>query len=206
MEERKKLLRLAQTASPEPAPPVLSPIERAERSGRLPLSYAQQRLWFLEQMGGLGSAYHIPGRLRLRGALERDALVRALDRLVERHEALRTTFLVRGDEPEQRIGPATSRFALVEHDLAGHADTLGELARVTAEEAAAPFDLERGPLIRGRLVRLAEDDHLLLFTMHHIVSDGWSMGVLVDELGRLYGAFRAGDDDPLPALPIQYAD
>jgi hypothetical protein len=75
-----------------------------------------------------------------------------------------------------------------------------------AEEATAPFDLERGPLIRGRLVRLAEDDHVLLLTMHHIVSDGWSMGVLVDELGRLYAAFRAGRADPLPPLPIQYAD
>jgi len=205
-EERKKLLRLAQSASPEPAPPVLSPIERVERGGRLRLSFAQQRLWFLERMGGLGSAYHIPGRLHLRGELDREALVRALDRLVERHEALRTTFGVQGDEPEQRIGPATSRFALVEHDLAGHPDAPGELARVTAEEAAAPFDLERGPLIRGRLVRLAEDDHLLLLTMHHIVADGWSMGVLTRELSGLYGAFRAGEPDPLPELPIQYAD
>jgi len=182
----------------------LPAIERADRGARLPLSFAQQRLWFIEQLGNLGSTYHIPGRMRLRGALDREALVRALDRLVARHEALRTTFSVRGGEPEQRIAPESSRFHLLEHDLAGEA---GEaLERVMAEEATAPFDLERGPLIRGRLVRLAEDDHVLLLTMHHIVSDGWSMGVLNHELGVLYGAFREGRPDPLPALPIQYAD
>jgi len=184
----------------------LPAIERVDRSAPLPLSYAQQRLWFLEQLGDLGGTYHVPRNLRLRGGLDREALVRALDRLVARHEALRTTFGVRSGEPEQRIAPETSRFHLVEHDLAGRAEALDALARVTAEEAAAPFDLERGPLIRGRLVRLAEDDHVLLLTMHHIVSDGWSMGVLVDELSRLYAAFRAGRADPLPALPIQYAD
>ncbi|HEU4558058.1 MAG TPA: amino acid adenylation domain-containing protein, partial [Longimicrobium sp.] len=182
----------------------LPPIERVDRGARLPLSYAQQRLWFLEQMGDLGSTYHVSQGLRLGGDLDRAALVRALDRLVERHEALRTTFPVRDGEPEQRIGPETSRFALVEHDLAGRA---GEaLERVMAGEATAPFDLEQGPLIRGSLVRLAADDHLLLLTMHHIVTDGWSMGVLADELGRLYGAFRAGQDDPLPPLEVQYAD
>ncbi|HET7234234.1 MAG TPA: amino acid adenylation domain-containing protein, partial [Longimicrobium sp.] len=203
-EERKKLLKLAQTASPEPAPPALSLIQRVERSGRLPLSYAQQRLWFLEQMGGLGSTYHILGGLHLRGELDREALVRALNRLVERHEALRTTFSAQGGEPEQRIGPVTSRFALVEHDLVGEGQEA--LQRLVAEAATAPFDLERGPLIRGRLVRLAEDGHLLLLTMHHIVSDAWSLQVLTDELGLLYAAFREGRSDPLPPLPIQYAD
>ncbi|HEX9937152.1 MAG TPA: amino acid adenylation domain-containing protein, partial [Longimicrobium sp.] len=182
----------------------LPPIERADRSARLPLSFTQQRLWFIEQFGNLGSTYHVPGRLRLRGELDREALVRALDRLVARHEALRTTFSVVNGEPEQRIGPETSGFHLVEHDLAGEGREAIE--RVMDEEAAAPFDLERGPLIRGRLVRLAEDDHVLLLTMHHIVSDGWSIGVLFDELGRLYAAFRAGRGDPLPPLPIQYAD
>jgi amino acid adenylation domain-containing protein len=184
----------------------LPDIERVDRDGRLPLSFAQQRLWFLEQLGRLGAAYHVPQRLRLRGALDRAALARALDRIVERHEALRTTFGIRDGEPEQRIAPATSRFALVEHDLAGRAEAPAELERVMAEEAAAPFDLERGPLVRGRLARLAADDHVLLLTMHHIVADGWSAGVFVDELSRLYGAFRAGRADPLPPLPVQYAD
>ncbi|HEX8697002.1 MAG TPA: amino acid adenylation domain-containing protein, partial [Longimicrobium sp.] len=185
----------------------LPAIEPADRAGRLPLSFAQQRLWFLEQLGDLGAAYHVRHRLRLRGALDGAALSRALDRIVARHEALRTTFAVVDGEPVQRIAPAVeSRFPLLEHDLAGHADRDAELGRLVAEEADAPFDLERGPLIRGRLVRLAEDDHVLLVTMHHVVSDAWSMGVLVDELGALYGAFRRGDPDPLPPLPVQYAD
>ncbi|HEX8693688.1 MAG TPA: amino acid adenylation domain-containing protein, partial [Longimicrobium sp.] len=185
----------------------LPEIEPADREGRLPLSFAQQRLWFLEQLGDAGAAYHIPARLRLKGELDRAALARALDRIVARHEALRTTFSADGGVPAQRIAPAEeSRFALVEHDLGGHADAEGELGRLLAEEEAAPFDLERGPLIRGRLVRLAADDHVLLVTMHHVVSDGWSMGVLTRELGALYAAFRRGDPDPLPPLPVQYAD
>ncbi|HEX8905808.1 MAG TPA: condensation domain-containing protein, partial [Longimicrobiaceae bacterium] len=113
----------------------LPPVEPAPREGRLPLSFAQQRLWFLEQLGNLGSAYHIHRRLRLWGPLDRAALVRALDRIVARHEALRTTFSVRGGEPEQRIAPETTRFHLVEHDLAGAAPEA--LERLMAEEAAA---------------------------------------------------------------------
>ncbi|HEX9938064.1 MAG TPA: condensation domain-containing protein, partial [Longimicrobium sp.] len=202
--DRLALVRLAQAAGLKQARAELPAIERVDRSERLPLSFAQQRLWFLEQMGGLGSAYHIRARMNLRGELDRAALVRALDRLMERHEALRTTFSAVNGEPEQRIAPETTRFHLVENDLAGQG---GEaLERLVAEEHNAPFDLERGPLIRGRLVRLAEDDHVLLLTMHHIVSDGWSTGVLFDELGRLYAAFRAGGEDPLPPLPVQYAD
>ncbi|HEU0016243.1 MAG TPA: amino acid adenylation domain-containing protein, partial [Longimicrobium sp.] len=185
----------------------LPPIEPAPRDGRLPLSFAQQRLWFLEQLGSLGGTYHVPGRLRLRGELDRAALARALDAIVARHEALRTTFAQVDGVPEQRIAPAeASRLRLVQHDLGGRADADGELRRLMAEEVGAPFDLERGPLIRGRLVRLAADDHVLLLTMHHIVSDGWSIGVLTHELGALYGAFRRGEPDPLPALPVQCAD
>jgi hypothetical protein len=185
----------------------LPPIGRADRGARIPLSFAQQRLWFLEQLGDLGSTYHIVRLLRMGGELDRRALVRALDRIVARHEALRTTFAVVDGEPEQRIAPAAeSAFRLIEHDLAGHAHAEAELRRVMRDEAEARFDLSRGPLIRGRLVRLAHDDHALLLTMHHVVSDGWSMGVLVRELSTLYNAFRAGGDDPLPPLPVQYAD
>ncbi|HEU0052215.1 MAG TPA: amino acid adenylation domain-containing protein, partial [Longimicrobium sp.] len=187
--------------------PELPPIERAPRDGRLPLSFAQQGLWFVEQLGDLGATYHMPARLRMRGELDRDALARALDRIVERHEALRTTFARVDGAPEQRIAPAeASRFHLLHHDLRGRADAEAELDRLTAEEARAPFDLERGPLVRGRLVQLAADDHALLLTTHHIVSDGWSMGVLNRELGALYGAFRRGEPDPLPPLAVQYAD
>ncbi|HEX2081189.1 MAG TPA: amino acid adenylation domain-containing protein, partial [Longimicrobium sp.] len=179
----------------------------APREGRLPLSFAQQRLWFLEQLGGLGGTYHMPMRLRLRGGLDRDALVGALDGIVARHEALRTTFAQVDGVPEQRIAPAAaSGFHLVEHDLGGAADAEAELGRWMAEEAGAPFDLERGPLIRGRLIRLAADDHVLLLTMHHIVSDGWSMGVLTGELSALYAAHARGTEARLPALPVQYAD
>ncbi|HEU0076835.1 MAG TPA: AMP-binding protein, partial [Longimicrobiaceae bacterium] len=138
----------------------LPPIEPADRTQRLPLSFAQQRLWFLEHLGDTGGAYRIGRRLRFRGELDRAALVRALDRIVARHEALRTTFELVQGEPAQRIHPAAeSRFHLLEHDLRASADARSELRRLIAEEAGAPFDLERGPLIRGRLVRLAEDDH-----------------------------------------------
>ncbi|HSG41190.1 MAG TPA: amino acid adenylation domain-containing protein, partial [Thermoanaerobaculia bacterium] len=187
--------------------PVLPAVVPVERTGALPLSFAQQRLWFLEQLGDLGSTYHLPRRLRLGGELDRAALRRALDTIVARHEALRTTFVEVEGEPVQRIAPAEeSRFHLVEHDLSGDADAAAELRRLAAEEAGAPFDLEHGPLIRGRLVRLSPDDHVLLVTLHHIVSDGWSTGVLTRELGTLYAAFHRGEADPLPPLPVQYAD
>ncbi|HEU0300322.1 MAG TPA: amino acid adenylation domain-containing protein, partial [Longimicrobium sp.] len=184
----------------------LPPIERADRAAPLPLSFAQQRLWFLEEMGGLGATYHVPRRLRLAGTLDPGALRRALDRIVARHEALRTTFVRVDGEPVQRIAAEEGGFALAEHDLRGEPDADRALHDLVAEEAGAPFDLERGPLIRGRLIRLAADDHVLLLTMHHIVSDGWSTGVLVRELSVLYAAFRAGEPDPLPPLPVQYAD
>jgi amino acid adenylation domain-containing protein len=184
--------------------PSIAPGQRGEVAE---LSFAQQRLWFLEQLGGAGAAYHIPAALRLRGELDRWALGRALDRIVERHEALRTTFEEVDGVPVQRFAPAAgARLELAEHDLAGHADAEAEVRRLAGEEARAPFDLAAGPLIRGRIVRLADDDHVLLLTMHHVVSDGWSTGVLVGELGALYAAFRAGDADPLPPLPVQYAD
>ncbi|HEX8361991.1 MAG TPA: condensation domain-containing protein, partial [Longimicrobium sp.] len=183
----------------------LPAIVPADRSRRLPLSFAQQRLWFLEQMGDFGAAYHVPASLRLRGELDRDALRRSLDRIVARHEALRTTFHAVDGEPEQRVH-AESRFRLAEHDLAGHEGPWAELRRLVAEEATAPFDLESDALARGRLIRLAQDDHVLLVTMHHIVSDGWSMGVLTREMSALYAAFLRGEEDPLPPLPVQYAD
>src|SRR6185436_8905077 len=126
----------------------LPPIGRVDRGGRLPLSFAQQRLWFLEQLGGLGSTYHIPTRMRLGGDLDRGALRRALDAILARHEALRTTFVEMDGEPVQRIAEE-SRFHLLEHDLSGDADAAAELRRLAAEEAGTPFNLEQGPLIRG---------------------------------------------------------
>ncbi|HEX2081775.1 MAG TPA: amino acid adenylation domain-containing protein [Longimicrobium sp.] len=205
--ERLALLELAEATAPARAAATLSPIEPVDRSGPLPLSFAQARLWFVDRMGSVGAAYHISTRLRLSGALDRAALVRALDGMVRRHEALRTTFVEVEGEPVQRIAPAeASRFHLVDHDL-GEGEGAGEaLRRIAAEETGTPFSLERGPLVRGRLVRMGPDEHVLLVTMHHIVSDGWSMGVWTTELSALYGAYRRGEPDPLPPLEIQYAD
>src|SRR4051812_18925424 len=201
------LLELAEATEPVEPAATLSRIEPVDRSGPLPLSFAQWRLWFLDQLGVPRAGSHIPTRLRLRGELDRNALFRALERVVARHEALRTTFTEVDGEQVQRITPAEeSPFQLVEHDLRGQAEAGAELGRMLDEEAEAPFDLARGPLIRGCLIRLADDDQMLLITMHHIVSDGWSMGVFTRELSTLYTAFREGQPDPLPALPIQYAD
>ncbi|MBY6244154.1 condensation domain-containing protein, partial [Methylosinus sp. Sm6] len=186
-------------------PPPMGPANRG--TGPLVLSFAQQRLWFLSRFDAAASvAYHIAGGVRLCGSLDAAALRRALDRIVERHEALRTTFVLATEEPEQKIGSSETGFHLVEHDLSGAADVEDALRRLFAREASEPFDLERGPLIRGRLARLGDNDHALLMTMHHIVSDGWSMGVLTRELSALYAAFSGGSPDPLPPLPAQYAD
>ncbi|HEX8317854.1 amino acid adenylation domain-containing protein [Longimicrobium sp.] len=205
--ERERILRMARAARLERTAPKSSPIVPVERGGRLALSFSQQRLWFLEQLGELGSTYHIPEQLRLRGALDRPALARALERIVARHESLRTVFVLVDGEPEQRILPVEeSGFALGEHDLRGEPHAEAQVERLVDREADAPFDLERGPLVRARLVRLADDDHLLLVTMHHVVADGWSMGVFNRELSTLYTAFSQGQPDPLAALPVQYAD
>src|SRR5688572_11520347 len=146
-------LKLARAARLQRSPSAT--IEPVDGGGRLPLSFAQQRLWFLEQLGGLGDTYHIPKRLRLGGELDLAALRRALDAMLARHEALRTTFVEVDGEPVQRIAEG-SRFHLLEHDLGDHPDAPAELRRLAAEEAGALFDLEQGPLIRGRLVRLGD--------------------------------------------------
>ncbi|HEV3049100.1 MAG TPA: condensation domain-containing protein, partial [Longimicrobium sp.] len=158
-------------------------------------------------MEGVGATYHIPMRLRLRGELDRGALLRALDRIVARHEALRTTFPTVDGEPVQHIAPVEeSGIRLVEHDFRASAYAEDKLRRLVQDEAGAPFDLAHGPLVRGRLIRMAADDNVLLLTMHHIVSDGWSAGVLSREMAALYTAFTRGEPDPLPPLPVQYAD
>ena len=184
----------------------LVPIPTVDRAKPIPLSFGQQRLWFLAQFEGASEAYHIPYNLKLTGELDREALGRALDHIVSRHEALRTIFEVVGGEPFQRIAPASTRFALAYHDLRGRTDREAECERLAEKEASAPFDLARGPLIRGRLVRKADEEYALLITMHHIVSDGWSMAQFAEELKALYSAFLKGEPDPLPALPVQYAE
>jgi amino acid adenylation domain-containing protein len=184
-------------------PPI---VPRGEQREPARLSFAQQRLWFLDQLDQrAGAAYRIPLGVRLSGALDLDALHRALNRIIERHEALRTRFEVVNGQPVQCIA-AHAPFVLARHDLGGAADVDAEVARHTSDEAAEPFDLAVGPLVRGRLLRLSEREHVLLVTMHHIVSDGWSISVLIREFGALYRAFSEGRGDPLAPLAIQYAD
>ncbi|MBV9110094.1 MAG: amino acid adenylation domain-containing protein, partial [Gemmatimonadetes bacterium] len=172
-----------------------------------PLSGAQQRLWFLHQMEPGSAAFNIPLLLRLHGPLDVPALERALAEIVRRHEALRTLFVLRGAAPVQQVLPPPGRVLSI-HDLPSPAADEREAAlRAWAEkEAGAPFDLAAHPGVRARLLRVAADDHLLAVTLHHIVSDGWSTGVLYRELAALYGAFTRGQPSPLPPLAIQYAD
>ncbi|HEX2569410.1 MAG TPA: amino acid adenylation domain-containing protein [Polyangia bacterium] len=179
------------------------------RDGELPLSFAQQRLWFLDRLAPGSPFYNIPVAVRVTGALSVEALERSLGEVVRRHEALRTRFETREAEGRrvQRIAPRLD-LPLARVDLAPLPEDVRE-ARALAlarEEAQRPFDLEHGPLLRATLLGLGPEDHVLLLTMHHIVSDGWSMDVLVRELGALYPALAEGRPAPLPALSIQYAD
>ncbi len=185
---------------------VLPPIVPLQSDAPRLLSFAQQRLWFLSQFEGVSRAYHISCGLRLRGVLDKQALQRALDRIVARHASLRTTFALVDGQALQQIAAEDTGFHLIDQDLRHVPNRKSVLEQLLAQEAQAPFVLERGPLIRGRSIRLADDEHVLLVTMHHIVSDGWSMGVLIDELSVLYRAFARGTADPLDPLPIQYAD
>jgi amino acid adenylation domain-containing protein/non-ribosomal peptide synthase protein (TIGR01720 family) len=184
-----------------------TPIPSAPREGRLPLSFAQQRLWFLDQLEPGNAAYNIPLAFRLDGALDPEALRRGLEEIVRRHEILRTTFLARGGGPFQEIGDSCA-VPLSIVDLEGLApdEKESEIRRQAEKEPARPFDLARGPLLRASLLRLSERDHVFLITMHHILSDGWSMGIMALEVSALYRAFAAGKPSPLPTLSIQYAD
>ncbi|MHC2458595.1 amino acid adenylation domain-containing protein [Rhizobium leguminosarum] len=181
-------------------------IPKISRDGALPLSYSQQRLWFLSQLDEDSTNYNIPLGWRLQGRLDRVAWRRSLDRLFARHEALRCTFVAGEDEPQVQILSGDRGLPLVEHDLRDRPDAQAALLDLCQKEARTPFDLAREPLIRGRLIRLADEEHVFLLTQHHIVSDGWSMGVLMRELSSLYRAFEAGEGDPLPPLAIQYPD
>ncbi|WP_437656313.1 non-ribosomal peptide synthase/polyketide synthase [Sorangium sp. So ce1182] len=186
-----------------------STIARARRDARMPLSFAEQRLWFLWQMEPDSPAYNIAGSARLAGDLDVEALRRTFEALVARHETLRTRFPQDDGQPYRAIDEAHP----VELPVVDLSATPGseadreERARLVAqEEACAPFDLARGPVLRVRLVKLAGRDHRLLVTMHHIVSDGWSMNVMMDEIGTLYEAYSRGLEPALPALTIDYAD
>ncbi|HEU4557526.1 MAG TPA: amino acid adenylation domain-containing protein, partial [Longimicrobium sp.] len=194
----------AEAAGDAGAPPLL-PVPRD--GSPLPLSFAQQRLWFIDQLEPGSAAYNLTGAWRLEGALDTAALERSLGEIVRRHEALRTVFAEVDGSPVQVIAPFGG-LALPVEDLSGlsEADREAALRRRAWEVAARPFDLAAGPLFRAALLRLGEHDHVLLLGMHHIVSDGWSVGVLYRELSALYAAYRAGAESPLPELAVQYAD
>ncbi|WP_315871651.1 non-ribosomal peptide synthase/polyketide synthase [Pseudomonas sp. JV449] len=178
-------------------------ITRADRTQPLALSYAQERQWFLWQLEPDSAAYHIPAALRLSGALDRVALQRAFDTLVQRHETLRTVFFSDVSQTVQRVLEQAA--PVIEHQVVGAA-TSGELQGWVEREIARPFDLQAGPLLRIKLLQLSEREHVLILVQHHIVSDAWSMQVMVDELVSLYAGYSQGLEPVLPLLPIQYAD
>ncbi|HEU0053338.1 MAG TPA: amino acid adenylation domain-containing protein, partial [Longimicrobium sp.] len=187
--------------------PVLPPVVPVERAGALPLSFAQERLWFIDRLEPGSATYNLPAALRLAGALDEAALERALGEIVRRHDALRTVFTEMDGSAVQVVAPFDG-FTLPVEDLSelSEADRAAALRRRTGEEARRAFDLSAGPLFRAALLRLGEEEHVLLLSMHHIVSDGWSMGVVLRELSALYAAYLAGRESPLPGLPVQYAD
>jgi amino acid adenylation domain-containing protein len=183
--------------------PVLPPVVPVGRDAPLPLSFAQERLWFLDRLEEGGSFYNIATGLHLNGPLDPSALERALGEIVRRHEALRTVFRQEEGAPIQVIVPFTG-FVLPVAELSGAQEA--DVRRLAADEGVRPFDLAAGPLFRATLLRLAPEAHVLLLTMHHVVSDGWSLGVLLREMSALYAALRAGEAPSLPPLPVQYAD
>jgi len=182
-------------------------IPRSEKRGSAPLSNNQQGLWVLNELMPGATVYHSPTAVRLTGKLNIEALRQALDAIVARHDALRTTFVAIDGEPMQKIASHLSlEMPLIDLSAWPAATREGEAQRRLQKEAGTPFELSTGPLIRGLLVKLSEEEHILVITMHHIVTDGWSMGIFHKELSALYQAFLEGEPSPLPELPIQYAD
>ncbi len=183
------------------------PIVPVPRDGELPLSFAQQRLWFIDQLEPGGSVYNFPAAVRLEGPFNLIALRQSLNTIVKRHEALRTTFAIVDGRPVQVIAPVlTLTLPIVDlRELPEH-DRESEVQRLATNEAQQPFDLAEGPLVRATVLRLAENEHVGLLTMHHIVCDGWSTGILIREMAILYDAFCSGTPVSLPELPVQYAD
>lgn len=189
------------------AAPARHPSPRERDVGPLPLSYAQQRLWFLQQLAPDSNAYNIPMAIRVTGQLDLNALNATLSEIIRRHEVLRTTFAFDDGQPQQLVHPP-ARLELPVTDLTQieAAIRIDHAQRIAEDEARLPFDLEDAPPLRARLLRLDTQEHVLLVTKHHIASDGWSLDVLIKEVGALYPSFSRGEASPLPELPIQYAD
>lgn len=183
------------------------PLSRTPRDQRNSLSFSQERLWFLDQMEPQSASYNVPSAVRLTGEFNKDALQGSLDEIVRRHEVLRTTFVEKGGRPVQVIHPA-EKVHIRQIDLADKPDSerQAEAKELLSEESRKPFNLTTGPLVRALMLRLREQEHILMITLHHIVYDGWSRGVFFRELSVLYEVFSRGKPSPLPDLPIQYAD
>jgi amino acid adenylation domain-containing protein len=206
--ERQTVAELAEVLAAQAGALSAPPIRPADRSGDLPLSFAQQRLWFLDEWMPGSALYNVPLAYRLSGPLNMAALGRAVDVLIARHESLRTTF-ARGSSgiAVQVIAPAFPvDLAVTDLSHLPLAEAEAEAERLAVAEGKAPFDLQQGPLFRAGLMRLAEGEHMLLLSMHHIISDGWSLKVMMQELAEAYGAYAGGRERQLPALPLQYAD
>lgn len=200
------LSRRTDNLSSEEKRVILAQLLRKKARGRksFPLSFSQQRLWFLDQMIPGAPVYNVPLAVRFTGPIDIGAFERALQAVVRRHDTLRTTFAMEeGGIPVQVVG-ADSSISLHEIDLRTlpSKELESEIRRLTVEEAQRPFDLTQGPLIRATLLYLSDDEHALLLTLHHIISDGWSLGVLLHDVLAFYKAFTTGSS---PALPDQLA-
>jgi amino acid adenylation domain-containing protein len=196
---------ICRTQQTDVPPLPLVPVDRREP---LPLSFAQQRLWFLEYLQAGSGLFHMPAAMRLEGPLDTAALQQSLEEIVRRHETLRTTFRIQDGEPVNVFTAEAGAIDLPVIELSGlsSGERENRAMQFAAEEAQRGFDLICGPLLRANLLRMGDEEHILLVTIHHIVSDGWSMGVLIREVAALYDAFTAGAPSPLAPLPIQYAD
>ncbi|MGH7830927.1 MAG: condensation domain-containing protein, partial [Candidatus Binatia bacterium] len=196
-----------ETAGGESRDARISPISAVPRDGELPLSFAQQRLWFFDQLAPSSPAYNRSSFLRLTGRLDTAALERSLNEIVRRHEVLRTTFPSVDGRPYQLISPAlTVALPIVDLRKSVKTEREAEARRLAVAEGRRPFDLTSDPPLRAALLRLDEEDRILVLTTHHIAFDGWSDGILFEELAALYKAFSTGRPSPLSDLPIQYAD
>jgi amino acid adenylation domain-containing protein len=202
-----RLARAVERALAEGGAANVSPLVRVPRDGPLPASFPQQRLWFLDQLEPGSASYNIPAAVRLRGQLDLSALERALNEVIRRHEVLRTMLVSERGIPRQIIADRLELlWTTQDFSRLPEGDRESQALRRLREEAERPFDLARGPLIRAALFRLSEQEHFAIVTMHHAVSDGWSIGILIRELSALYGSFRLGEPSPLAEPAVQYAD
>jgi non-ribosomal peptide synthetase component F/acyl carrier protein len=189
------------------SPVQTQPMVRVSRDRGLPLSFAQQALWIFDQLEPNSYLYNIHSNLRLSGALDVSALNRSLNEIIRRHESLRTKFQTVDDQPVQIVSSWQPMIlSMVDLTALPEGDRKSEAKKLARAEAYRPFNLEKGPLLRISLLRLGEQSHAVLFTIHHIIGDAWSMGILIREVATLYTAYSVGSDVTLPELPIQYAD